>query len=46
MKYDIWQPWKQGSASAVEAYDMVKSIMMMWNPEASKWAGNASRLYK
>ncbi len=37
---------ESGNAEAVETYEMIKAAMMMWNPEASRWASNASALYR
>lgn len=35
-----------GNKDTLESYNMIKSMIMLWNPEASKWAGNASAVYK
>ena len=35
-----------GSEQTLQTYDMIKSMMAMWNPQASRWAANASAVYK
>ena len=37
---------ESGSKRVLETYDMIKSMMEMWNPQASRWAANASATYK
>ena len=35
-----------GNEQTLQTYDMIKSMMAMWNPQASRWAANASAVYK
>ena len=35
-----------GSEQTLQTYGMIKSMMAMWNPQASRWAANASAVYK
>ena len=35
-----------GNEQTLQTYDIIKSMMAMWNPQASRWAANASAVYK
>ena len=35
-----------GSEQTLQTYGLIKSMMAMWNPQASRWAANASAVYK
>ena len=35
-----------GNKDTLEKYNIIKSMIMLWNPEASKWATNASVTYR
>ena len=37
---------ESGNKNMLQTYDMIKSMMAMWNPQASRWAANASAVYK
>ena len=37
---------EMGNKQTLQTYDMIKGMMAMWNPQASRWATNASAVYK
>ena len=37
---------ESGNKQILQTYDMIKGMMAMWNPKASRWAANASAVYK
>ena len=37
---------ESGSKQMLQTYGMLKGMMAMWNPQASRWAANASAVYK
>ena len=41
-----WLVESSDSQATKDKYDMVKSMLVLWNPEASRWARNASLVYR